>query len=336
MAEKTAAETAIDAWESFSWPETVATSAVRDSLAGEDDAVCACECVRDIAEWFERKHLAIDGWMDRPSPWRDQVLRRGWVDAWSPTLRRVARTYNGLAVNASRIDFGAGLLSKIHDSTVGGRDYRTSGVRIGEFENFARPHQIAEQVSDVLRELRASEKFPIEIAIDSHVELVLIHPFADGNGRSTRLLGTAYLFGSGYRSTLTANLESAFGVFSKRYMHSFRDFQLGQISRNQLRLILALCLFDNSKYAIWFRVRQLALESALRQLGADPAEIPLLMSRYDATNSSGLLPATQELLAALSEPLWQFLSRLDSVEGALARRQILRTLDEEMTRPPGS
>ncbi len=45
---------------------------------------------------------------------------------------------------------------------------------------------------------QAAKKHPVEIAADLHFQLVRIHPFVDGNGRSARLMMSFWLLQNGY------------------------------------------------------------------------------------------------------------------------------------------
>lgn len=70
--------------------------------------------------------------------------------------------------------------------------WRTRGTNIG-----VEPHLIAEQVAAMLGDAQywdAHHTYPTdEIAVRTHHRLVKIHPFANGNGRTTRQLADLYL-----------------------------------------------------------------------------------------------------------------------------------------------
>lgn len=63
---------------------------------------------------------------------------------------------------------------------------------------------------------------PIHLAALTHLELVTIHPFMDGNGRTARLLMNLLLMKAGYGITLIPPVVRA------DYMASLRTFQEGQ------------------------------------------------------------------------------------------------------------
>lgn len=80
--------------------------------------------------------------------------------------------------------------------------YRTVPVLIsGSRHTPPQPYLIGEQMEDFMlrfREIENQERHPVLAAAYLHGELVRIHPFIDGNGRTSRLLMNLYLFRKGY------------------------------------------------------------------------------------------------------------------------------------------
>lgn len=80
--------------------------------------------------------------------------------------------------------------------------YRTVPVMIsGSTHMPPQPYLIEKQMEDFLIKFRQMEKdkvHPVLIAAYLHDELVRIHPFIDGNGRTSRLLMNLYLLRNGY------------------------------------------------------------------------------------------------------------------------------------------
>ena len=62
---------------------------------------------------------------------------------------------------------------------------------------------------------------PVELAISAHYELVTIHPFVDGNGRTARLLMNLVLMQNGYPPAIIKIRER------ERYINSLQKAQLG-------------------------------------------------------------------------------------------------------------
>lgn len=80
--------------------------------------------------------------------------------------------------------------------------YRTVPVMIsGSTHTPPQPYLIAPQMEAFIirfREMEAAGEHPVIIAAYLHDELVRIHPFIDGNGRTSRLLMNLYLLRNGY------------------------------------------------------------------------------------------------------------------------------------------
>ena len=80
--------------------------------------------------------------------------------------------------------------------------YRTVPVMIsGSTHIPPQPYLIEKQMEDFILRFKQMEKekvHPVLIAAYLHDELVRIHPFIDGNGRTSRLLMNLYLLRNGY------------------------------------------------------------------------------------------------------------------------------------------
>jgi Fic family protein len=84
--------------------------------------------------------------------------------------------------------------------------YRDVPVMIvGSRHTPPQPYLIVPQMEQFIRDYQTMEKdgtHPILIAAFLHDELVKIHPFIDGNGRTSRLLMNLYLLSKGYTITI--------------------------------------------------------------------------------------------------------------------------------------
>lgn len=80
--------------------------------------------------------------------------------------------------------------------------YRNVSVMISGSEHMPpAPYLIEEQMNrfiDQFKQMQVNKAHPVLIAAYLHSELVKIHPFIDGNGRTSRLLMNLYLLRSGY------------------------------------------------------------------------------------------------------------------------------------------
>lgn len=79
------------------------------------------------------------------------------------------------------------ILKKINDTDAG--RLRNTSVRIsGSTTILPNPIKVPELMEELIKWLQTTTENPVKVAIDTHYKLVTIHPFADGNGRTARLL----------------------------------------------------------------------------------------------------------------------------------------------------
>ena len=83
------------------------------------------------------------------------------------------------------------------------------------------------EVPDLMRELldwlnSERELPPAYRAALAHLNLVAIHPFLDGNGRTARVLETLVMYQAGYRSQALVSLEAYYGRDTRAYYDGLR------------------------------------------------------------------------------------------------------------------
>lgn len=109
------------------------------------------------------------------------------------------------------------ILKGIKDNISG--KYRTKQVIVGDYvppEHFQIPTLMQEFI-DWLKEPQPPNLSPILYTGIAHYQLVAIHPFEDGNGRTTRILTTLMLIRYGYDMTSFFALESFYNRNRKAY-----------------------------------------------------------------------------------------------------------------------
>lgn len=109
------------------------------------------------------------------------------------------------------------LLKGIRDDIAG--VYRTRQVHVGDYLP-PQPYQIPtlmKELVDWVKNPQPQDLSPILYAGIAHYQLVAIHPFEDGNGRTTRLLTTLMLIQNGYDMTKFFALESYYNRDRKAY-----------------------------------------------------------------------------------------------------------------------
>ncbi len=93
------------------------------------------------------------------------------------------------------------ILQKIDDANAG--KYRTVAVRIAGSE-VVLPNalKVPELMKNFIKWLKDADAHPVDIAAKAHFDLVSMHPFVDGNGRTARLLMNLLLMQEGYPPAL--------------------------------------------------------------------------------------------------------------------------------------
>ena len=113
--------------------------------------------------------------------------------------------------------------------------YRTFPVRIsGSLVVLPNHVKVPRLVSEFVATLntQSSKIHPVELATWAHYELVTIHPFADGNGRTARLLMNLILMQNGYPPAIISKRQR------ERYIRTLEQAQLGG-SRTDIDKLIA-------------------------------------------------------------------------------------------------
>lgn len=97
------------------------------------------------------------------------------------------------------------ILTGIDDRWAG--KYRNIEVFIrGSNAEFPLPHLVPTKMAQFIEWLKRQQStHPVQIAADAHYKFVTIHPFIDGNGRTTRLLMNLILLIHGYPMSIIRN-----------------------------------------------------------------------------------------------------------------------------------
>jgi Fic family protein len=115
------------------------------------------------------------------------------------------------------------ILKGIDDSNAG--KYRSVPVRISGSTmippNFLKVPELMTNLFHTISQSKNSPETVIDLAIETHLQLVTIHPFTDGNGRTARLLFNAILLQSGYPLVFIQKEER------KTYLQSLEQAQTG-------------------------------------------------------------------------------------------------------------
>lgn len=128
------------------------------------------------------------------------------------------------------LDIHSTILKGIDDGYAG--HYRSIPVRISGFEVILpNPQKVPDLMADFIRDLSRLREHPAQIAAEAHYQLVTIHPFVDGNGRTARLLMNLILLQQGYPPALIRKRDRL------RYINALEKAQLGGSKDDYYKII---------------------------------------------------------------------------------------------------
>jgi Fic family protein len=151
-------------------------------------------------------------------------------------LRGITKLAEGETSNLSER-----VVHDIHDTILRGIDddnaghYRSVPVRISGSEVILpNPRKVPDLMTAFFRNLTIeSGLHPVELAAEAHYQLVTIHPFVDGNGRTARLLMNLILMQHGFPPALIRKRDRL------RYISSLEKAQLGGSKEDYYKIIAA-------------------------------------------------------------------------------------------------
>jgi len=121
---------------------------------------------------------------------------------------------------ADILDIHRLILNNIDDQNAG--CYRHVPVRIaGSTVVMPNPLKVPELMEKFFAWLKSAKDNPVKIAADAHYQMVSIHPFTDGNGRTARLLMNLILLKMGYTAAIIRKEDRL------KYLNSLEKAQLG-------------------------------------------------------------------------------------------------------------
>ena len=159
------------------------------------------------------------------------------------------------------LDLHSTILHGIDDANAG--RYRSIAVRIsGSKVLLPNPVKVPMLMADFVKELgNPLDLHPVELAAEAHYQLVTIHPFIDGNGRTARLLMNLILLQNGYPPALIRKRDRV------PYLNSLEKAQLGG-SKDDYHAIIAKAV--SRSFDIYFQ----ALDA-----GSEPLQKPTPLLR---------------------------------------------------------
>ena len=174
--------------------------------------------------------------------------------------------------------------------------YKTSQNRIVRSKLKTTPsYKVHSEMNNLAYEIENNKKFnTIELAAYAHHELVKIHPFIDGNGRTARLLMNLILMRNGYPPIVILNRERKkyFETLEKAHFENFKDF-FNFIARNvEISLNLYLnSLVPTKKNTELISLKELAKETKYSQ---EYLSLRARQGKLVATKINGIWYATRK------------------------------------------
>ena len=282
-------------------------------------------------EQLEAQRQVVDARLTRPARWRGGIRSPIEGRLGNHRRRQVAREFDKLAaVGESLGDLSVDAVVRMNAGIGGDGAFRTGGARIGEFRIHHRSSEVSALVEAAVG--RANDGFepPALASARLHMELTLIHPFRDGNGRASRLAAGWVLLRAGYRSTLFTAVEQHAGVVRGSYFRSFRLLHTSQPTQYSEWLRTALIhQIEGSKYVFEYRAQESAMRGTLKSAGVANRYHDLALASHESGRPSPYSPLLRGFEA------WS--ERAESMSGperGRARDQIGRLLREERSVRP--
>lgn len=123
------------------------------------------------------------------------------------------------------------ILKGIDDANAG--QFRNVAVRIsGSRVVLPNPRKVSDLMNQFIDWLQKADLDPIELAAEAHYQLVTIHPFVDGNGRTARLLMNMILMMQGYPPAIIRKRDRL------AYIGALEQAQLGGSKDDFIQLII--------------------------------------------------------------------------------------------------
>ena len=282
----------------------------------------------------QRHQEVIDRHLSHPAPWAGGMRRENAGHAQFGDSERYANAYRRCSAIAVEPDWQPSLetLLMINRLVGGNGRLRHSGVHVGEFRRFPASHRLPYLVSKFIAAYNAESEPPVAAALRLHLRLVTVHPFADANGRSARLMASMCLMSVGFRSTLVAAVEEIFGVSPWTYIRVLARFWLRSASEVEtLDSLMSVYLSVCSGVAL-IRERELRLWQLCDDLSVDPRDRDALIRRVelgDATDASA--NRLRNAMASLRMQPWRtILFGLPTFQRQMIGDRLVRLHTEEL------
>lgn len=219
------------------------------------------------------------------------------------------------------------ILKGIDDSNAG--RYRSIPVRIsGSTVILPNPRKVPTLMEEFILWLKSSQELhPIELALEAHYQLVTIHPFVDGNGRTARLLMNMILLMMGYPSAIISKNDRL------AYISSLEKAQLGEAKDDYKKIIMKAV---NRSLDIYLKSVQgknynnIDKEGALLKIGELGEKAGIRNSAIRHWTKEGLLEIAETTDAGYHLYSPQMLNRIKQIQALQAQRLTLQEIRDKI------
>ncbi|MEM1157964.1 MAG: Fic family protein [Verrucomicrobiota bacterium] len=195
--------------------------------------------VKNLEEWFTIELTYTSNALEGNTLTRKEtaaVVEKGLTIGGKTLVEHLEATNHAKALKevmalaaAPTTDLTESHILTIHNTILRGIDdthagcYRSIPVRISGSEVILpNPMKVPDHMQAFISTLaQSSDLHPVELAAKAHYELVTIHPFVDGNGRTARLLMNLILLQHGYPPALIRKRDRL------KYISALEQAQLG-------------------------------------------------------------------------------------------------------------
>jgi len=280
----------------------------------------------------EDLRATIDARLGRASKWRGQMRRDIHRHAAPGDRARYAKAYNWVvSLAAPERDWKPGpeTLFQIHARAVGGGKYRAAGLFVGGHHNFPPASEVPRLVEASLLRAASGSEPPAVAAARLHLNLISIHPFPDGNGRTARLIATAILAHASFRSSLLLCVEQHFHPDPRGYLDVLDEYQFGEISEEVCIAYFLRAMIANAMFVGWFRKRESRVRGWFSSIGIKAEKVQQALADFDLAPLPPARVDADSSEVPMEPPLSALLSRMRPAHRTELSFQLGRLLQEE-------
>lgn len=283
---------------------------------------------------IQEQKKTVDKHLNGPARWRGIARRELEGKEAADVRKRVAIAYDAMidkAVSGAPLDVD--FLLQLHKDVADGGEFRTRGVRVGKRDPVHRPHssKVPSLVEQAVSRAEDGVEPPVLAATRLHLELLMIHPFSDSNGRVARLAASFILMRAGYYSTLLAAVEQHFMVQPRAYARAFNILGSGKGEDHARWLVTALeAMLFNSVKAAWFKTRQNELLAVAGDAGISKGRRAKAITLYDLGKKTKNANLLSEKLGESVKPLVRLAREMEPGEKEALISQVERLHLEEL------